>query len=355
MSWPPGGVIPVPFDEYMAAALYDPAHGFYTAHGGVAGRRGDFLTSVEVGPLFGAVVARWLDERWRELGRPDPFRVLDAGAGPGTWLRTIMVASPACARALQATLAEPSPAARARHDPTVRSIAGIDELDAPVHVVLANELLDNLPVRIVRPAGADGGWLELWVAGGAEQWRPGRVIAAGPAAALARLADGDVYVDRYVPTAPLDGRLPVAEAAAAWIGQARGCLVAGGWLLTFDYGRTSSSAFRSRPWVDWLRTYRQHGRGVSPLEEPGTQDVTCEVPFDQLPAAAVLECQADWLRRHGIDELVAEGRRVWRERAAIGDLAALRARSRVREAEALLDPTGLGAFLVAEWAASERA
>ena len=44
-----------------------------------------------------------------------------------------------------------------------------------------------------------------------------------------------------------------------------------------------------------------------------------------------------------------EGRAIWRERAAIGDLEAVRARSRVTEAEALLDPAGLGAFRVLEW------
>jgi hypothetical protein len=59
--------------------------------------------------------------------------------------------------------------------------------------------------------------------------------------------------------------------------------------------------------------------------------------------------QADWLRAHGIDDLVAEGRRTWAERAHVGDLAALAARSRIGEAEALLDPAGLGAFRVVEW------
>ena len=59
--------------------------------------------------------------------------------------------------------------------------------------------------------------------------------------------------------------------------------------------------------------------------------------------------QAEWLQRWGITELVAEGRRLWTARAAFGDLAALRARSRIAEAEALLDPSGLGAFLVLEW------
>ena len=44
------------FDEFMRIALYG-SHGFYTT-GGQAGRRGDFITSPEVGPLFGAVLAR---------------------------------------------------------------------------------------------------------------------------------------------------------------------------------------------------------------------------------------------------------------------------------------------------------
>ena len=59
--------------------------------------------------------------------------------------------------------------------------------------------------------------------------------------------------------------------------------------------------------------------------------------------------QAEFLAAHGIDELVAEGRRVWQERAHLGDLEAIRARSRVGEAEALTDPAGLGAFHVLEW------
>ena len=85
-----------------------------------------------------------------------------------------------------------------------------------------------------------------------------------------------------------------------------------------------------------------------PLVAPGAQDITCEVAVDQLAP-----CDPDARRaprptgcvRHGIDELVEEGRRVWDESGgASGDLAAMRARSRVTEAEALVDPDGLGAF-----------
>src|SRR6187455_2663565 len=102
---------PERFDLFMERALYDPESGFY-ATGGVAGRRGDFLTSPEVGPLFGAVLARALDAWWSELGRPDPFTVVDAGAGPGTLARAVRAAAPACAAAMGYVLVERSAAQR---------------------------------------------------------------------------------------------------------------------------------------------------------------------------------------------------------------------------------------------------
>ena len=103
-----------------------------------------------------------------------------------------------------------------------------------------------------------------------------------------------------------------------------------------------------------MRTYRGHERGGDPLLEPGGQDVTADVAVDQLVVPRPPDrtrTQARFLADHGIEELVEEGRRQWAERAHLGDLAALRGRSRVREAEALTDPAGLGSFLVLEWAA----
>jgi hypothetical protein len=71
--------------------------------------------------------------------------------------------------------------------------------------------------------------------------------------------------------------------------------------------------------------------------------------IDQLPPPDEVVGQAEFLRRHGIDALVAEGRAAWTARASVADLAALAARSRIREAEALLDPAGLGGFTVLTW------
>ncbi|MEZ5231573.1 MAG: SAM-dependent methyltransferase [Acidimicrobiales bacterium] len=342
---------PQRFDAFMEAALYDPDRGFYGAGAGGAGRRGDFLTAPEVGPLFGAVLARWLDACWDRCGRPDPFNAIDAGAGPGTLVRSILAASPACAAALRWTLADRSPAARTRHEGLGRSVERIDGAAGsgaaaattaaaigPAHVIVANELLDNLAVRLLqRHAGV---WSEIWVDNGRPRLRPADPLPA-PAASVLGALDASAMPD--------GARLPVLEAAAAWVAGARRLLVPEGRLLVFDYGVIRTGDLLARPAEDWLRTYRRHSRGGDPFDEPGSQDITCEVPFDQLPSSFEVVAQADWLRRWGIEALVEAGRELWRARAGVGDLAALRARSRIAESEALLDPDGLGAFLVAEW------
>src|SRR6476660_2153777 len=96
----------------MRVALYG-EDGFYNS-GGRAGRRGGhFLTSPEVGPLFGAVLARAIDGWWRQLGQPDDFTIVEAGAGPGTLARTILAAKPECSPRYVAV--EISAAQRASH------------------------------------------------------------------------------------------------------------------------------------------------------------------------------------------------------------------------------------------------
>src|SRR5215207_122015 len=125
----------------MERALYGD-HGFYTgAAAGRVGRRGDFLTSPEVGPLFGAVVARLLDAEFARLDAPDPFTVVDAGAGPGTLARAVLAARPACSTALRYMAVEVAADQRDRHPDGVDSRSELPP--APIDgVILANELLD---------------------------------------------------------------------------------------------------------------------------------------------------------------------------------------------------------------------
>jgi SAM-dependent MidA family methyltransferase len=309
-------------------ALYHPELGFYEAGGG-AGRAGDFLTSPEVGPLFGAVLARALDTWWRELGEPPAFTVVEAGAGRGALAKAVLAAEPACRPALRYVAVERSAALRRQHPAGVESVAAMPA-EPFTGVVLANELLDNLPFGLLelRPDG----WAEV------------RVTSS-----LTELAVpvGEPFEARLAPDAEVGARVPVQRAARRWVAEAL-ARVERGRVVVVDYADTTPSLAR-RPWTDWVRTYRGHGRGRSPLADLGLQDVTCEVAVDQLPAPASDTSQVEFLRAHGVDDLAGEARRAWEERAHIGDLRALTARSRAHEAAALTDDTGLGAFRVLEW------
>jgi SAM-dependent MidA family methyltransferase len=314
------------FDRFMEIALYG-EHGFYNA-GGQAGRRGDFLTSPEVGPLFADVLARAIDEIRARLGEPDDFTVVEAGAGRGTLARALAPLVDA-----RYVAVELSPAQRAEHPRPVESRAGFPE--GPITgVVIANELLDNLPFRL---AVYDAGWREAFVID------DGR---GGFAEVLA--APLDPQPSWLPPHPPLGARAPIHRAAAAWVGEAR-ALLTGGAVIAFDYcfARTAQAALS--PWRDWLRTYRGHERGGHYLADAGGQDITAQVCLDQLPTADAVRTQAQFLARWGIEELVEEGRAAWRAAASRPTVEALRMRSRVREAEALTDVAGLGGFLAVDW------
>lgn len=358
---------PIPFGAFVDAALYGPG-GFFTRAAG-AGRAGsDFVTSPEVGPLFGACVARALDAEWRRQDCPDPFVVVEAGAGNGRLAREVVRAEPECAPALHYILVERSAALRVEIatrlplepladalGPSRTTASG--ELPAPVAglgpilsvldefpaltldgVVLANELLDNLVFDVVERSR--GGWSEVRV--GLEGDRFVEVLVAASPDLAAWLEGVD---------APEGTRLPVTSAAVEWIVESARSLRRGSMIL-IDY-TAPWSALVERSGA-WLRTYLGHGRGSDPLDAPGSQDITVDVPRELVHRAARRaglatrseSTQAEWLEDLGIEQLVAEGRELWAAGAAAPDLAAIAGRSRVSEAAALTDASGLGGHTV---------
>src|SRR5690349_2910357 len=91
----------------MHMALYGEG-GFFTRGRGAGTAGRDFVTSPATGSLFGRLVARALDDEWRALGAPDPFVVIEGGAGDGRLAREVLRAEPECAPALHYVLVETS-------------------------------------------------------------------------------------------------------------------------------------------------------------------------------------------------------------------------------------------------------
>jgi SAM-dependent MidA family methyltransferase len=223
-------------------------------------------------------------------------------------------------------------------------VTALEELPALVidGVVIANELLDNLPFDLVERTAT--GWLEIRVG----------VTEAGTFYEVPVPASEEIvaWLDDVDP--PAGTRLPVQHAAGEWIDDCATRLRRG-FVLVLDYAaELEELVVRDADGHGWLRTYRSQGRGGDPLEEPGSQDITADLllPLVRREAAragftvSTETTQAEWLRSLGIDDLVEEGRLQWDAGAARGDVAALAGRSRVTEAAALTDPAGLGAHTV---------
>ncbi len=316
------------FDAYMERCLYG-ADGFYRTAGTAGRRRGDFITSPEVGPLFGAVLASALDARWDDAGQPDDWTVYDVGCGPNALLKAIRRARPMEERPWRLVgIDRVHGGADGSTPPSPdRGIERAVELpdDLSNAVVVANELLDNMPFRIIEHS-ASGEWFEIHVDNGVER-------RCGTEARL------DI---------PAGTRAPWLEQADRWCRSVIERQPAR--LLVFDYGATTTARLARRG--GWLRTYQSHRRGTDPLYEPGRWDITTDIAVDQLPAPHRVMDQRRFLIEAGIEGLVDEGREHWKAHAHRPDITAMMMRSRVSEADALLDPDGLGSWLVLEWGTS---
>lgn len=319
----------------MELALYHPDHGFY-ASGGQAGRRGDFITSPEVGPLFGHLVANALDAEWDRLGQPVVFTVVEYGAGPGTLARSIAAAAPRCRASMRYVAIEISDDQRSQHPDWVLSTSALPPevvADGLTGVVLANELLDNLAFSPM--ARFDDALCRFAVDVVVGEGKDALQLVPGSAISLDQVGWFDDRVDRGV----------LQPEAVSWLERCVEQVVAGR-VVVLDYARLESDEVE-------IRSYADHGHAGDPLVQLGTKDITTDVDLAQLQRAVTpatsIETQAEWLGSLGIDALVEEGRALWEAGASTGSLEALKGRSRIREAEALTDPAGLGGFRVAQW------
>lgn len=326
---------PMAFDEFMEAALYGPG-GFFAGDVLRSVKGGDFLTSPEVSPLFGATLGEFVRRERDRIG--EPFRVVEAGAGSGSLLAPLIDAVE-----VEAWAVEVSPPARHTLAQLLPPERVVDSLQPAMGrgVVIANELLDNLPMAIAIRRG--GGWAEHSVAAS------GNELQIVEAPARPEVAE---WADRYSGPVGEGGLVEVQLQAAEWVRGVLGGLEAGA-LVVVDYGATAEE-LEPRRVTGTLRTYRSHHLGPDPLYAPGETDITADVNFTALLAIAEetgatveLHRQDDFLAELGLRDVVSSLRHEELALARSGDeLARLQVRSRRTDAEALLNPRGLGDFRV---------
>ena len=275
---------PLTVAEYMELALYHPEHGYYSGAAQRSGRAGDYFTSVDVGPLFGELIAAQLDEMWQVLRAhgAGAFDLVEAAAGNGRLARDVLDAAaryhPDFYANLRLTLVERSPAAREAQRAALgphldRLVATRDDLPAAIEgVIYANELLDALPVHVVTMTAE--GVREIVVAE-----RDGVLVEA-------QAAVSDPEIVAHLPPIDPGARIEIGLAAAAWVRNAAASLRRG-FLLLFDYGHERDEA-HSRTHPDGtLVAYRAHvaePRGW--LTAPGDADLTAHVDLTAVRRAA---------------------------------------------------------------------
>jgi SAM-dependent MidA family methyltransferase len=270
----------ISFARYMELALYAPGLGYYMAGAHKLGGAGDFVTAPEISPLFGATIA----DQVAQLLPPSARQVLELGAGSGrlaadllkAWRATdrlpdryfILEVSPELAQRQRETLGRELPELLDRVEWIARLPAQFDG------VILANEVLDALPVHIV--AWHPDGPQERGVVCTQDMfgWED-RPLAAG---ALRSTAEAFALAPGYVSEISLAARGLVRALA--------GCLNRGA-LLFIDYGFGQREYYHPQRASGTLMCHYRHRAHADPFFLPGLQDITAHVEFTAVAEAGI--------------------------------------------------------------------
>jgi len=342
------------FDAWMARALYEPGLGYYAGGAHPFGAGGDFVTAPELSPAFAECIAAQIAE-W--FAHCDPV-VIEFGAGTGRLAAGVLGALRALGRpAHRYAIVELSGTLRAQQRETLArlvpealdTVEWLDALPATIDgVVIGNEVLDAMPVRVFEHAGA-GALEELGVAvddAGDFCWAA-RPADAGLREAVAEALRAAVRADPYsgggndgvgddsndrndrndrvgghahdAPWALLGPgryRSELGLQAAAWIGTVGRALRRGAMLLV-DYGFPAREYYHPQRDAGTLIAHRRHHAHGDVLRWPGLQDVTAHVDFSAAARAASgaglallgYTSQARFLLNCGLLERLAEATR----------------------------------------------
>jgi SAM-dependent MidA family methyltransferase len=294
------------FADYMQMALYAPGLGYYDAGGPKFGAQGDFVTAPEISPLFGRALAAPVAEALAEL----PRRVLEFGAGTGALAQALIGELQQRGTPLQEyAIVEISADLRARQRERLAGlpVTWLERLpEAFEGVVLANEVLDVLPVHLFVRDGA--GVHERGVA-----LDHGRLRLAGRPAAAA-LAREVARIEQLAGPWPPGYGSELCPLAGDWLA-ALAASLRRGLVLLIDYGFPRREYYHPQRAMGTLMChYRQHAH-ADPLWWPGLNDITAHVDFSACAEAARAQgldvlgytSQAHFLLDAGLLELLTQG------------------------------------------------
>jgi SAM-dependent MidA family methyltransferase len=286
---------PVSFAEFMELSLYHPEFGYYARTAQRTGRAGDFFTSVDVGDVFGELLAKQFSEMSRLLSgssqleagnsQLEAFDLVEAGSGNGRLSKDILDAilrsDPELYGSIRLSLVERSAAARQAQAANLGPHAALLKYSGaalPDHirgVIFANELLDALPTHAV--VMTETGLREVFV-----DERNGQFVEHLQDPSTPRIAS---YLSRAGAEMRQGWRAEVNLAAEDWIAEAAQKLDHG-FLLVIDYGHNETELYGSSHSAGTLTTFKSHTTFADSLQAPGECDITAHVDLTAVTRAA---------------------------------------------------------------------
>ncbi|MBI1842813.1 MAG: SAM-dependent methyltransferase [Verrucomicrobia bacterium] len=296
----------ISFARFMELALYSPGSGYYETHARTIGRRGDYFTSVSVGPVFGDCLALGIALEWARTGaRPDGWSLLEAGAHDGRLaldiLNSLKRRFPELYASVRYQIIEPSEIRRAwqrdalsEHSDRLSHVPRVEDLDDFKGVFLCNELFDAFPVHRFSWSVERQSWRELGVgeSDGALVWRELNSPSIDFRDAV-RAADL-LLPDELCAALPDGYVLELCPSAAEWWGRLAARLREG-YLATIDYGCGAGEWIQPERVSGTARAYSGHASSSDILAKPGERDLTSHVNFGALELAGR---KAGLLTRH---------------------------------------------------------
>ena len=312
---------PLTFRDFMQAALYDSELGYYNTRRKKIGAEGDYYTSSNVHPAFGAVLARALCEMWAgESGNAsNALNIIEFGPGYGQLANDIISALrreyPNTFENLRYTLVETSAVLQNIQQEKLTDYKehvrwrSLDELASKSMraIVLSNEFIDALPVHRARLTGESV--QELYVTT-AEERGEARLASLWANPSSKRLTE---YMEKIGVTLQDDQVIEISLDAIDWL-ERIGVVLNGGLLVTIDHGDRAEDLYTPDRKSGTLRCFHRHALSDSPFERIGDQDITSSVNFTALIEYGrdlgfkfvSLERQTHFLIRYGLIERIAE-------------------------------------------------
>lgn len=265
----------LPFDRFMALALYAPGLGYYSAGQGQIGRMpsggSDFVTAPDMSKYFGHTLANSVREA---LQHTKTVEVLEFGAGNGSLAKQLLDALGDAVE--RYTIVDVSGSLRARQADTLKEHAHkvhwVNEMPVTVQgVVVGNEVLDAMPVRLLQRLS--GVWHERGVVWHEDAqsfaWQD-RPTDERPPCEIE--GDHDYLCEIH----------PQAEAFVRSVGER----LQEGLMLLIDYGFPEHEYYHPERHMGTLMCHQSHLSDTNPLLHVGDKDITAHVNFTGVALAA---------------------------------------------------------------------